>query len=69
MKMSAEEVKDFWRDFCRRRGLSAEVIAKGEAKIDADPEYWADHTMWQLFDTLSDTGGAGKNAGGRKRRG
>ena len=60
MYMSPEEIKQFWRDFCERHGLSAEVIAKGEAKIDANPEYWADQTMWRLRDALSEPRGKRK---------
>jgi hypothetical protein len=53
MHMSAEEVKEYWRDFCDRHDLSDELVAKGEAKIDADPEHWADHTMAELLESLS----------------
>jgi hypothetical protein len=53
MDVSAEEVKQFWREFCERRGLGADVIAKGEAKIDEKPDYWADQTMLRLLDTIS----------------
>lgn len=54
MHMSAEEVKAFWREFCERHELSADVVAQGEAKIEADPEYWADQTMWRLRDALGE---------------
>ena len=53
MDMSAEEVKQFWRGFCERRGLGKDVVARGEAKIDEDPEYWADQTMARLLDQIS----------------
>jgi hypothetical protein len=53
MEMSAEEVKQFWRGFCQRRKISAEVIARGEAVIDKDPDYWADQTMSDLLESLS----------------
>jgi len=53
MEMSAEEVKQFWRGYCQRRKIGAEVIARGEAVIDKDPEYWADQTMVRLLDSLS----------------
>ena len=49
MEMSAEEVKQFWRGYCERRKLSQEIIAKGEAKIAEDPDYWADQTMDELL--------------------
>lgn len=52
MMMTAEEVKQYWRDFCERHDLGAEVIAKGEAKIEKDPEYWADQTTQALLDSL-----------------
>ena len=53
MEMSAEEVKQFWRGFCKRRKIAAGIIARGEAVIDKDPEYWADQTMGELLDQLS----------------
>ncbi len=52
MNMSAEEVKQFWRDFAARRKLPREVVERGEKKIDEDPDYWADHTMIELQDLL-----------------
>jgi len=51
--LTADEVKAFWEGFCERRGISAELIARGNAKIDEDPEYWADQTMATLLDTLA----------------
>ena len=53
MEMSAEEVKQFWRGYCERQKLGKEIIAKGEAIIDKDPEYWADQTMDQLLKLVS----------------
>ncbi len=53
MEMSAQEVKQFWRGFCERRKIAADVIAKGEAIIDKDPDYWADQTMSDLLDSIS----------------
>jgi hypothetical protein len=53
MDMTAQEIKDFWRSFCERRKIGQDVIARGDAKIDADPEFWADHTMGELLDALS----------------
>ncbi len=49
MQMSAEEVKQFWRGYCQRRKVANEIVAKGEKKIDEDPEYWADQTMDELL--------------------
>ena len=53
MHMSAEEVKQFWRGYCQRRKVAAEVVKKGEQEIDKDPEYWADQTMDQLLARVS----------------
>ena len=53
MDMSAEEVKQFWRGFCQRRKIAADVVAKGEAIIDKAPDYWADQTMSDLLDSIS----------------
>ena len=49
MDMSAEEIKQFWRGYCQRRKVAKEIIAKGEKKIDEDPEFWADQTMDELL--------------------
>jgi hypothetical protein len=49
MDMSAEEIKQFWRGYCQRRKIAKDVVAKGEKKIDEDPEYWADQTMDELL--------------------
>ncbi len=56
MKMSAQEVKDFWRGYCQRRKIDPDLIARGEARIDEDPEYWADQTMDQLLAQLTGEG-------------
>jgi hypothetical protein len=53
MEMTAEEIKQFWRGFCQRRKISADLVARGEAVIDKDPDYWADQTMGDLLDQLS----------------
>ena len=53
MEMSAEEIKQFWRGYCERRKISAELVTRGEAEIAKDPEYWADQTMGDLLDKLS----------------
>ena len=49
MDMSAEEIKQFWRGYCERRKVAKEIIAKGEKKIEEDPEFWADQTMDELL--------------------
>lgn len=51
--MSAEEVKDFWHGFCERNEVSEALRAAGDRKIEEDPEYWADQTMWELLERLS----------------
>lgn len=56
MDMTAQEIKDFWRSFCERRKIAKDVVARGEAKIDQDPEFWADHTMSELLEALSEGG-------------
>jgi hypothetical protein len=52
-EMSAEEVKQFWHGFCERKGIDAATRARGDAKIEGDPEYWADQTMMRLLDSVS----------------
>jgi len=53
MDMTAQEIKDFWRSFCERRKIGKDVIARGDARIEQDPEYWADHTMSELLEAIS----------------
>ncbi|HYN12823.1 MAG TPA: hypothetical protein VET51_09300 [Burkholderiales bacterium] len=51
--MSVEEVKQFWHGFCERKGVDAATRARGDAKIERDPNYWADQTMVRLLDDVS----------------
>jgi hypothetical protein len=51
--MTAEEVKEFWHGFCERRGIDEATRARGDAKIERDPDYWADQTMMRLLDSVS----------------
>jgi hypothetical protein len=50
--MTNAEIKEFWHGFCERQGVAAALRAKGDQKIDEDPEHWADHTMWELLDAV-----------------
>ena len=52
MDMSDAEVKKFWRDYCARRKIDAEIVARVDAKIDADPDFWADQEMQELLDLV-----------------
>ncbi len=56
MDMSAEEVRQYWLDFCKRHEVGKDLSARGEAKIAADPDFWADHTMWELLESLAEAG-------------
>lgn len=49
MDITAEEIKEFWRGWCERRKIAADLVKRGEAEIDKDPERWADETMDQLL--------------------
>jgi hypothetical protein len=51
--ISAAEIKQFWHDFCERKGVDAATRARGDAKIDQDPERWADQTMLRLLDAVA----------------
>lgn len=51
--MTADEVKQFWHEFCERKGIDAATRARGDAKIELDPEYWADQTMPRLLDAVA----------------
>lgn len=56
MDLSSEEVREYWLDFCKRHEVGKDVVAKGVARINADPDYWADHTMWELLEALAEPG-------------
>ena len=51
--MTADEVKQFWHGFCERRKIDAATRARGDAKIDEAPDYWADQTMLKLLEAVS----------------
>lgn len=51
--ISADEIKEFWRDFCERRGIDEATRKRGDEKIESDPEYWADQTMPRLLDAVA----------------
>jgi hypothetical protein len=51
--MSADEVKQFWHGFCERKNVPAAIRARGDAKIDENPDYWADQTMPKLLEAVS----------------
>jgi hypothetical protein len=50
--MSVEEIKQFWHDFCERKGIDAATRARGDTRIEKDPDYWADQTMLRLLDEV-----------------
>jgi hypothetical protein len=52
MDLSAEEIREYWLDFCKRHHVGGDLVARGEAKINADPDHWADHTMWELLESV-----------------
>jgi hypothetical protein len=51
--MSAEEVKQFWHGFCERKNIDPAIRARGDARIEEDPDYWADQTMLELLKAVS----------------
>jgi hypothetical protein len=51
--ISAEEIKQFWHDFCERKGIDPATRARGDAKIEENPEHWADQTMLRLLDAVA----------------
>jgi hypothetical protein len=56
IEMSAKEIQDFWHGFCERQKVSPQLRAEGDKEIAADPEFWADHTMWDLLEKLKAKG-------------
>jgi len=59
--MSADEIKQFWHGFCERQKIKPDVRAEGDRRIEADPEFWADQTMWQLVEAISGESSKTKN--------
>lgn len=55
--MSADEIKEYWHDFCTRKKVDPARRTAGDRLIEQDPEHWADHTMGELLDAVS-AGGA-----------
>ena len=51
--MTDDEVKQFWHGFCERKKIAPALRARGDAKIDEDPDYWADQTMMKLLEVVS----------------
>ena len=51
--MSADEVKQFWHGFYERKRIDPAIRARGDAKIDEHPDYWADQTMMKLLEAVS----------------
>jgi hypothetical protein len=51
--MTADEVKQFWHGFCERKRVDPVIRARGDAKIEEDPDYWADQTMFKLLEAVS----------------
>ena len=51
--ISADEIKEYWHDFCDRQGVLETAREAGDRRIEEDPEYWADQTMWDLLEALS----------------
>jgi len=51
--ISADEVKEYWHDFCDRKGVLATARTAGDRMIEEDPERWADHTMAELLEAVS----------------
>jgi hypothetical protein len=51
--ISADEIKEYWHDFCERQGVTEAARAVGDRKIEEDPEHWADQTMWDLLEAIS----------------
>ena len=51
--MSADEIKEYWHDFCTRKKVDEARRTAGDRLIEQDPEHWADHTMAELLEHLS----------------
>ena len=51
--ISADEIKEFWRGYCKRQKIDAALRAAGDKRIEEDPEFWADHTMAELVEEIS----------------
>jgi hypothetical protein len=51
--ISADEIKDFWHDYCDRQGVSDALRTAGVKLIDENSEHWADQTMPDLLAAVS----------------
>ncbi|MSQ55357.1 MAG: hypothetical protein EXR31_08330 [Betaproteobacteria bacterium] len=51
--MSADEIKEYWNDYCDRKGVTAAARAQGNKMIEDDPERWADQSMPELLEEIS----------------
>ena len=53
MNLTTDEVKQYWRDYCTRHKVPAELLALGEQRIQEKPDHWADQTMDKLLRLVS----------------
>lgn len=51
--MSADEIKEYWNDYCDRKKVPADARACGNRMIEDDPERWADQSMPELLEEIS----------------
>jgi hypothetical protein len=47
--ISADEIKQYWSDYCDRQSVLPSIRAAGVKLIESDPEHWADQTMPDLL--------------------
>ncbi|MCX7274934.1 MAG: hypothetical protein NTV19_17600 [Burkholderiales bacterium] len=53
MNLTTDEVKQYWRDYCTRHKVPAELLVLGEQRIQEKPDHWADQTMDKLLRLVS----------------
>jgi hypothetical protein len=53
VSVSADQISEFWHDFCQRRGIDDDLRAAGDTRIASYPDYWADRTQWQLLEAIT----------------
>lgn len=46
------EIIAFWQGYCQRNRVPLALQLRGEQEIQNDPEYWEDHEMRTLWDTV-----------------
>jgi hypothetical protein len=53
MQVTRKDVEDYWKSYCERHQLGDEIVAEGLRQISIHHAYWADHTMQELRELVT----------------